>query len=253
MSDSNDVSVDRILPNADLLQHNGKRSFNSVLRYGKYVFLALLIAALGMIVGVGVGQKDARRAMSPHYVESAAPDARKVAEAIGVKDLVFTESTNSNDEFPLTVDVGECGVVVSSPETYGFLSTGFNTPADANGFYQDSIVVTLYAMKKDNDAERFVNDLGTSLKECESEVPKVLEGQSVDATHRLNSVKTSNPIAIETVVDRRGGASATAYVVGYANGVVYVIRLNSFNQNNVVDRALNVAGVITSNLYRKHR
>lgn len=252
MSDSNDVSVDRILPNADLLQQNGKRTLNSALRYGKYVFLALLIAALGMIVGVGVGQKDARRAMSPHYVESAAPDSKQVAEAIGVKELVFTESTNSNDEIPLTVDVGECGVAVSSPETYGFLSTGFNTPADANGFYQDSIVVALYAMKN-NDAEQFVNDLGTSLKECESEVPKVLNGQSVDVTQRLNSVKTSNPIAIETVVDRRGGASATAYVVGYANKVVYVVRLNSFNQNNVVDRALNVAGVITSNVYRKHR
>lgn len=252
MSDSNDVSGDSTVPDFELDQEH-KRSSGKMLDYLKYALIALLLMCFGMIVGVGiggdVGKKDARRTISPHYVEHSAPDAKQIAEAIGAKELVFSELEDTDEESPLTVNVAECGVSVSSTETYGHLSMVFNTPADNNGRYQDKVVLTMFAMQDAGDAEKFVSGLGASLAECE--VPKVFSGKTVGVTQRLDTVRVTNPVVVGTRVDERDSTYATAYAVGHANDVLYAVHLLSFGQDNAVDRALNVAGVITSNLYRE--
>lgn len=254
MPDSANVSVDNTIPDSELEQaHEGNGSLGKILDYVKYALIALLLLCLGMIVGAGmgadVGKKDARKTISPHYVESSAPDAKQVAEAIGAKDLVFSESEDTDDESPLVVDIAECGISVSSPKTYGHLSLVFNTPADGNGRYPDKVHITMFAMQKPSDAAKFVSGLGTSLEKCE--VPKVFSGKSVGITQRLDTVRVLNPVVVGTKVNERDSSYATAYAVGHANDVLYAVYLQSFGQDNVVDRALNVAGVITANLYHE--
>ena len=215
------------------------------------IVLVLLVLVLVFIIGAAFGeqrQKNRTLSRADAQVLASVPDARRVADALGVPKMVLGDVFTGINT-PQTFDVngaGACDMSVTGPTPRTSVFTTYNASDRGDGTTVDSATFHVYSMNSEEDASEVASTVTVTAQECRNDVP---QREVVDGSV-LHALKVGNPVVADVRWVSRHDRSACAYLTGYATTAAYTITVCGTSDKGMSDAALTLAGELNNSLLR---